>query len=675
MTIKTKLLVIVLVFGLLPVLTMIVAGNQIALGSNREFHNTMAIALMVTILTGLISPGMIKKWFFANQIKKMQDFCQQVKIGQYDVVLTVPNNHNNYGEDNELVDLMRDMNWMVHRIKVNEAELRQAVDDLERSRAEIQSQKMELEEVNAEQLRVQCQLEGRTQELNEAVGKLRSLLDNAGQGFLSFSEDLKVAGEYSAECVMIFNQEVQEQYIPALLYPDDAGQREFMADLFERIFREKDAFRRENYLSLLPDEVELAGSYIQLTYKLIRQADDKTHDEILLILTDVTQKREMEEKIQQERDVLSLVVKAVSHQKEFTKAKADYEDFCRRELPTLLLAPMPDRERINKIFRAIHTWKGIFAQLGLQRVAEKLHELEFHLTDLRKKAQASSEMLITCLAAYQPETLYAWLEQELEQLRTVLGDQFFLQNEIIPVESCKLCQLEEKIRQLLAPCQAGPLIEDLRRLRYRPFPDMLDMLPEYIGDLALNQEKEIGVLSITGAKPLVDPEKYHDFTKALVHVFRNAVAHGLETPDERLTAGKAVQGRLTCHVEEQGANLAIMITDDGRGMDANQIKQVAIDKRIGEAAAIRALPEKEAVNLIFADGFSSMDAASELAGRGVGLAAVKQEVEKLDGHIEVRTAVGQGTTFTFVLPLVDSSGYRTSIKEAEQANGACASCG
>ncbi|HWR44262.1 ATP-binding protein [Sporomusa sp.] len=653
MTIKTRLLVISLLFGMLPIVVMFMAGNQAGLGMNREFHNTMAIALMVTVLVGLLTPGIIRYWFFSNQVQKMKEFCQQVKAGRYDVLLHVPGERSTADSENELVDLMRDMNWMVHRIKVNESELRQVVTDLEQSQAEIQLQKQELEEVNAEQLVVQRQLQGRTRELTEAVAKVRNLLDNAGQGFLSFGEDLKVAGEYSAECVMIFNQEIKEEFVPALLYPDDKGQQVFLAALFKKIFREEDTFLRESYFSLLPEELQFAESYIQIAYKLINHPVDLERREILLILTDITQQREMEKKIQEEKNVLSMVVRAVTHYQEFSKAVKEYELFCREDLPALLLSKEPAAQKVNTVFRAVHTWKGTLGQLGMCRVAEGLHELESDLAKLRDETEGNIEQvdLLTCFVAYQPETLYSWLEQELEQLKKLLGDQFFLQDETIVVENCKLHQLEEKIQRLLSPYQARIFIDELHRLRYKPFGDLLNMFPEYIANVALNQGKEISPLVITGTKTLVDPLTYHDFTKSLVHVFRNAVAHGLETPDERLEAGKEVSGRISCNLEEDGANLVVTIADDGRGIDDTLIRKLAVTKGIYTEAAACDLSNDEIVQLIFADGFSSAATANELAGRGVGLSAVKHEIEKLGGHIEITTEVGKGTQFTFIVPL------------------------
>ena len=653
MTIKTRLLVISLFFGLLPIVVMFVAGNQAGLNMNREFQNTMAIAMMVTVLVGLLMPGIIRYWFFSNQIQKMKEFCQQVKAGRYDVLLNVPAEHNSEDTENELVDLMRDMNWMVHRIKVNESELKQAVSDLEQSQTEIQLQKKELEEVNAAQLVVQHQLQGRTFALTEAVAKVRNLLDNAGQGFLSFGEDLKVAGEYSAECVVIFNQEIQAEPVPALLYPDDNGQQVFLEALFKKIFQEENEFLRDSYFSLLPDELQFADSYIQITYKLINHPVEPERKEILLVLTDITQQREMEKKIQEEKNVLSMVVRAVTHYQEFNKAIKEYEIFCRQELPELLAGQEAAEQKINAIFRAVHTWKGTLGQLGMCRVAAGLHELESDLAQVRDKMAGAVEQqdLLTCFAAYQPEVLCGWLEQELAQLKRILGDQFFLQDETIVIENCKLRRLEDKVQRLLSPGQARILIAELQRLQYKPFADLLAMFPEYIANVALNQGKELNPLVITGTKTLVDPVKYHDFTKSLVHVLRNAVAHGLETPDERLAAGKEIAGAISCDVKEDGTNLVVTIADDGRGINEAIIRQLAVNKGICTQAAACSLTDAQVVQLIFDDGFSSVAAASELSGRGVGLAAVKSEIEKLGGSIDVSTEVGKGTQFIFTLPL------------------------
>lgn len=631
LTIGNRMKFIVLAFGIVPLIIVFWVGAQNGLLANTSFHTAMAMALMGTLLAGLLAPGTVMHFFFTRYLNKMKEFCLEVKKGRYDVHLDVPNSSNDDGDENELVGLMRDMNWMVHCIKINDSSLRQALGDLEKSRAEIEQQKLEL---------------------TEAVGKLRNLLDNVGQGFLSFGPDLQVAGEYSAECVMIFNQEIGNQAIPALLYPDDEQQQNFVKALFDKIFQEADEFLRENYFSLLPEELMFDQNTIKIDYKLIEPTSEQQHQEIMLILTDITERIVMEQRIQEEKNILSMVVQTVTHYQEFIKAVREYQLFIQEEIPNILKSDRIAAEKISVIFRSVHTWKGIFSQLGLEHLGGHLHNLENELTKLRNIGSQTSQeaALYDLFAVYPTAALNLWLEEELKLLSNILGENFFFQEETVIVESNKLRQLEEKIQKLLAPCQAKQLIADLRRLRYKPFRELLSMYPDYVVNMAANQEKEIYPFTIGGTECLVDPTQYHEFAKTLIHVFRNAVAHGLETAEERMLAAKDLKGRIHCTVEETDENIVISISDDGRGIEGQYIRELAVAK--GICSTNEALTDKEAMQLIFADGFSTAACTTELAGRGVGLYAVQSEVGKLRGHIDINSEPGRGTTFRFVLPLV-----------------------
>lgn len=642
MTIGNRMRLIVLAFGLLPLGIVFWIGAQNGLLAYTAFHTAMAMSLMGTMWVGLLAPAPVMHVFFTRYLNKMKVFCQEVKKGRYDVHLDVPNSSNDDGEENELVGLMRDMNWMVHCIKINDSSLREALHNLEKSKAEIQQQKLEL---------------------TEAVGKLRNLMDNAGQGFLSFGPDLQVAGEYSAECVMIFNQEIGNQSVPGLFYPEDQQQQSFVKALFEKIFCEQDVFLRDNYFSLLPEELVFDETYIHVAYKFIEHPTEPDHREIMLILTDITERREMEKRIQEEKNILAMVVQTVTHYQDFVKAVREYQQFACEELPGLLQSGLGAAEKISAIFRSIHTWKGIFGQLGLERLAANLHLLETELAGLRAEAgtPAVEEQLKRCFSTYSAEVLTNWLDEELQLLAGILGENFFFQEETVVVESHKLRQLEEKIQKLLAPCQARQLIADLRRLRYKPFRELLAMYPDYVVNMAANQEKEIYPFSITGSECLVDPAYYHAFAKSLIHVFRNAVAHGLETAEERMMADKDIKGRISCSIHETDEQLIISIADDGQGIAGQHIREIAMAKGLCSTQEGLALSDHEAIRLIFADGFSSAASATELAGRGVGLYAVQNEVDRLRGTIEIDSEVGQGTTFRFVLPRL-SEVKRADIK-------------
>ncbi len=651
MTIRSKLRVVFLLFGFLPLSVMAAVASQSGLGTSREFYNTIAAALTATCLAGLLEPGVIGRWLFSKQISQMQAFCRAVKEGQYDSSLAVPNEMGSGQGENELVSLMRDMNWMMHRIKTNSAELQKAIARLTLSKKEIQLQKVALEEVNEAQQAMQRQLQEKTDALTDAVSKIRGLLDNAGQGFLSIGEDLKVEGEYSAECVLIFSQEIEQQWLPGLLYPQDQGQQAFLEALFKKLFSEVDAYQQEAYFSLLPEEIMVDESLIRLSYKWLPRLDEANRQEMLVILTDVSAQKNMEKKMQAERDVLSMVVKAATHRQEFHKLMSEYEVFCTRELQTALTAPEAACKKINAIFRSIHTWKGAFGQMGMLRMMAKLHDMEEDLARLRECGDAvTEEELRACFTRYTSDCMLSWLQEEAGQLQAILGTEFFREEELIIIENEKLLNLEDKIKRKLSPCKAKELVCELRKLRHRSLAEMLSVYPEYLRELAMRQGKELTEMSIEG-DVFIDPERHRPFIKSLVHVFRNAVAHGLETPEERLLQEKPLGGRIYCQIEEQNNRALLRIGDDGRGMDTTLLKKRAVAQRLCTQSEAELLSEEEALLLIFADGFSSAELPDALSGRGVGLSAVKKEVESLDGRIQVLTQSGGGSEFLFSFPL------------------------
>lgn len=485
------------------------------------------------------------------------------------------------------------------------------------------------------------------------TASLRNLLDHAGQGFLSFGDDLRVAGEYSAECRSIFGREISGLTVPILFYPDDKDQQTFLEALFRKIFTERDRFLRDTYFSLLPDELVIDGQNIGIAYKLINNRSAAGRPEIMLILTDRTEKKALEEQMEEEKNVLAMVVRVVTHAGDFFASVRQYTTFCREEMPDILASAASPEDKLATIFRVVHTFKGTFGQLGMRGIVRELHTLEGILTKLRAEEPGDGppDEPATALALYQPATMLAWLDEDIGTLKDILGDSFFAQEDTLVVDSTKLLDIEERIERILTPAECRLLIPALRSLRHKPLRELLKVYPEYVGNLAEKYGKVINPLIIEGGETSIDPLKYYNFTKALGHIFRNAIVHGLETPDERLAAGKDERGTITCRISEQEDGLFICIADDGRGIDPDRIRAVAVSKGICDERTASAMTSDEAIELIFADGFSGAEEVSELAGRGVGLSAVRNELEKMGGFITVESVVGGGTGFKCFLPV------------------------
>ncbi|NTX17601.1 response regulator [Myxococcus sp. CA051A] len=193
------------------------------------------------------------------------------------------------------------------------------------------------------------------------------------------------------------------------------------------------------------------------------------------------------------------------------------------------------------------------------------------------------------------------------------------------------------------------MADHVAEARLVPLSTVFDAFPRAVRDMARTQTKEVDLL-IENADIGVDRSMLADVRDALVHLLRNAVDHGLESPDTRQQLGKPLTGRVRIRVRVDGDMLHIEVEDDGRGIDPERLRQVAVNKRLINAVQAAALSEREAIELIFRPGFSTREQVSELSGRGVGMDVVKRKVETLGGSVGVNSRIGRGTTITLRLP-------------------------
>jgi len=146
-------------------------------------------------------------------------------------------------------------------------------------------------------------------------------------------------------------------------------------------------------------------------------------------------------------------------------------------------------------------------------------------------------------------------------------------------------------------------------------------------------------------------DKYVPFLNTLVHIFRNSMDHGIENENERYEHGKDEKGTIICDIKKIDNNLKIDIQDDGKGIDIHRIKSIALDKNLYTEEVLKLKSDEEIVYIIFEDAFSTNNNITDISGRGVGLASILSELNKLNGSIKVENKFGHGIQFKFTIPL------------------------
>jgi two-component system, chemotaxis family, sensor histidine kinase and response regulator WspE len=187
-------------------------------------------------------------------------------------------------------------------------------------------------------------------------------------------------------------------------------------------------------------------------------------------------------------------------------------------------------------------------------------------------------------------------------------------------------------------------------MRMRPFADGLHGFPRLVRDVAKSLGKTV-VFTIEGDTTRVDRDILEALEAPLNHLLRNALDHGLESPEQRVAAGKTPEGHLTLHACHAGGMLEVRITDDGGGIDLTRLRDKVVQKGLSPREMVDSLSEAELLEFLFLPGFSTTDKVTEISGRGVGLDVVLTVVRKVGGNIRIQTERGKGTTFLIQLPL------------------------
>ena len=194
------------------------------------------------------------------------------------------------------------------------------------------------------------------------------------------------------------------------------------------------------------------------------------------------------------------------------------------------------------------------------------------------------------------------------------------------------------------------LHESVMKVRMVPIESVVVKFPRMIRDLSKKLDKKME-LYMTGEETELDRTVVDEIGDPLMHLLRNSADHGLESAEVRAQRGKPEQGSIFLDAYQDGNNVVIEVRDDGNGIDAEAVKNKAIERNLVTAEQAANMPEKDIINLLFQPGFSTSEKVTDVSGRGVGLDVVKSKIESLSGEVEVKSKWGEGSTWTIRLPL------------------------
>lgn len=251
--------------------------------------------------------------------------------------------------------------------------------------------------------------------------------------------------------------------------------------------------------------------------------------------------------------------------------------------------------------------------------------------------------------ASEAETTVRVDTARLDEIMNMVGELVLVRNRLVRLGANSADEAMSKAVSNLDVVTAD-LQTAVMKTRMQPIKKVFGRFPRLVRDLARQLKKEIN-LELVGEDTDLDKNLVEALADPLVHLVRNAVDHGIESPQEREASGKARGGKVILAAEQEGDHILLSISDDGKGMDPNVLRAIAVKRGVMDKDAADRLSDTECYNLIFAPGFSTKTEISDVSGRGVGMDVVKTKISQLNGSINIYSAKGQGSKIVIKVPL------------------------
>ena len=503
-------------------------------------------------------------------------------------------------------------------------------------------------ELEAYSKNLEQMVEERTKEVKRANQMLNAIMNSLGQGFLVFDENGLCANIYTRACEAVLEKIPDGKHIAQVLNLTGGDEGQFKAWM-KAVFAESLPF--ESLKDLAPRLYRHSqGHHITLDYFAIR-ADTGAISNLVVVATDKTNEYEASQALERERQFAKMVMKLVTNRRQF----GQFLETIDRYLETLRgLKYSP--EEVAEAYRVLHTLEGEAGVFSAMRLRDAAREAQQELEPFRQEGHTANprefgsvmQRLVGCLAKAK--------EEFFEQNRVLFKALKLQAERTFEVGETQLHRFFEILKASGVPPEVCTEFYDL--MASRPIAEFFGHYNDVMQTIAEKLGKKVAPLQVVGGDIRLNPEKYDHFFGSLIHSFRNALDHGIEPPEEREMVGKPAQGRVTVNCSfttGKGGSpiLRLVIEDDGQGISPQAIRDKMKKNRPkvnwGQPS------DHDVIQHIFDPGFSSRNEVGEFSGRGVGMDAIKTEVERLQGRIEVFSEQGVGTRLVIDLPFVPSN--------------------
>ena len=523
--------------------------------------------------------------------------------------------------NDELRELGSSVNIMSSKIKKLLDDKQDMIQQLEVANAKLDEYNKNLESIVAE----------RTKELREANNFITAMINSLDQGLFVFDKTKQCLDIFTNACEAMFNRIPKNLDVPKLL-----GLKGNEEEAFEKwanvIFSNMMPFEAAKNLG--PKNVVKSAygksdfQFISLDYYPMMDDDEKLEN-VVVVATDKTAEVEAEERFKEKDAYVSMILNIIKSKKAF------YDFLDEMEEMLVNLSDFDKHEDLANIAMiAFHSMNGGFANYSISHLVKVARASETQIKSFIGNRKELENLLVYLIENFRKER-----DQMIREIETQLADS----KNKVEIEKSELTELKSRIEKGEDPSFLYTEYFEKSKVKsiFTPYADLIMQISKKIS-------KPMMPLLIIGGDIRVNTDKIKEFSSALVHLFRNCMDHGIETPDKRAETDKPAEGSITITCSKPSDDrVKIVVQDDGAGIAVPKIREILTKKGIDHSN----LSDKEAMMYIFKPDFSTAEKLTELSGRGVGMSAIDQAIRNLGGKLDLESTPGKGSKFIFELPI------------------------
>lgn len=555
-------------------------------------------------------------------------------------------------------------------------------------------------------LELEDKIAQRTAALSEINKEIKDILDNISQAIFTIDDRFRFNPQFSKFSYNIFGQvSLADKNLLDVFFPLEGQKalRESMTLWLNKVFK-GDGTSWENLEALQPvKEIELCyeddivknTKHIKINFQPITDAFESDFKEkvskVMLVVQDITEKKslqmEMVAKEKEYKDNINQIVEIIKMDQElFQDFIAECKDnlICFEPKLIQLKDNKENMELVNDLSRIMHTIKGNAKIFNLERIVGESHSIENIFSAIKKGEATLTDRLLDEI--FQKLDKFNSLFNEtmdifnkiVQSKKTDIyqshpEDNNIEDNEVIKVKISEINRLSELIKRAdrlilnedpavsvsklgtEEVCELKNIFketgEQIKSIQKISFSRLFATFPRMIRDISKELDKKVKFVT-SGENLNVDKYIYDNLSEIIIHIIRNSLDHGIESPEKRIRLGKKEEGLIGLNIFEKDTELVIEFRDDGIGLDNDKIKAKAVTEGIISPEEALIMSDEEAFNLILLPGFSTNADVTDISGRGVGMFVVKKAiVDNLKGNIKIESKKNMGTIITLHIPM------------------------